>query len=329
MLVMLRAIAFADAGETPIDSPELISEAVKRGDSLVWVDLLDPTDEDFCWIEQEFKLHPLSIEEARRRGQRPKLERYETHTFLVTYGGATHDVTDLPELGMFVGPGWLVTLRSTNESGSSFDIEPCLQRFRRTKSHDDGDEVGFLLYSILDEVVLSYFPAIERIEDEIEVLEGDIFMGEQDAESEIQRVLLGLRRELIELRRRVVPLRDVVMAILRQEIDAIDRHHLVYFDEVLSHLLRAIEEIDNQRELLGNAVEAHLSTQANRMNVIMKKMTSWGAILLCATIVTGIYGMNFDNIPLLHNDVGYVLMLIMMAVITFGGYAYFKRKGWL
>jgi magnesium transporter len=108
----------------------------------------------------------------------------------------------------------------------------------------------------------------------------------------------------------------------------VDPRHL-YFQDVLNHLLRAIEELDNQRELLGNAVDAHLAMQANDMNQIMKKMTSWGAILLGATVVTGIYGMNFRNIPLLDSEHGYWLAIASMLLITVGGYLYFKRKDWL
>jgi magnesium transporter len=127
----------------------------------------------------------------------------------------------------------------------------------------------------------------------------------------------------------VVPLRDVVLAVLRQEVSWIDEHNLVYFQDVLNHLLRVVDQLDSQRELLGNAVDAHLATVANKMNVIMKKMTSWGAILICATIVTGIYGMNFKNIPLLDWDWGYYASLTLMAAITIVGYFWFRSKDWL
>jgi len=326
---VLSAIVFTDSQERAVEDPEEISHSLDRAGEMVWVDLEQPTEQDYAWIEQEFHLHPLAMGDARRTGQRPKLDLYGSHSFVVAYSGKTTDVTDLPEVDVFVGPDWLVTVRTANASGELFDVELARDRFRRTRGEDGGDAVGFLLYSILDELVLGYFDTIERIEDDIEDLEGTIFMGESATEPLVQRNMLALRRTLLQFRRRVVPLREVVTSILRREVPWVDLHNLMYFQDVLNHLLRAIDELDNQRELLGNAVDAHLAMQGNRMNVIMKKMTSWGAILICATMVTGIYGMNFHNLPLLENDYGYWVSLGMMLSITVGGYLYFKRKDWL
>jgi len=296
----------------------------------VWVDLLDPSDDDYDWIEREFSLHPLAMHDARRHGQRPKLEVYESHSFLVTYVSIEEGASDLPEVDVFVGDDWLVTVRNRNAAGQAFDIDPVRERFRRThRGDDDVDSVGFLLYSLLDEIVLGYFDAVERTEDDLERFEGTIFLAAEHSERTVQQDLLRLRRELLQFRRRVVPMRDVVLSILRREVPWVDQRHLVYFQDVLNHLLRVVDQIDTQRELLGNAVDAHLATVANHMNVIMKKMTSWGAILICSTIVTGVYGMNFKNIPLPDNDWGYTISMGMMVGITLGGYVYFRRKDWL
>jgi magnesium transporter len=327
---VLSARTFTGKDEETIDDPDQISDAIKQPESLVWVDVQDPSDEDYDWIEQELSLHPLAMRDARKHGQRPKLDIYKTHSFLVTYSSLDDSATDLPEVDLFVGPDWLVTVRNCNAKGKTFGVDKVLERFRRTHNDElDGDEVGFLLYSVLDEIVIGYFDSVDEIEDRLEELETVIFEAAERSERTLQQELLGLRRSLLEFRRRVVPLRDVVQSILREEVPWVDDHNLLYFQDVLSHLLRVADQIDTQRELIGNAVDAHLATVANKMNVIMKKMTSWGAILICATIVTGVYGMNFANIPLLDNDFGYPFSIALMAAITVFGYLWFRKKDWL
>lgn len=145
----------------------------------------------------------------------------------------------------------------------------------------------------------------------------------------VQGELLHLRKVLIALRRKVVPLRDVMLVILRREISVIEDETILYFQDVLDHLLRIVDEIDTQRELLGNVVDAHLALVANRTNSVMKKTSGWGAILIVATLIAGIYGMNFRHMPELTWRFGYLGALGVMLVVTGGLYVYFKRKGWL
>jgi magnesium transporter len=126
-----------------------------------------------------------------------------------------------------------------------------------------------------------------------------------------------------------VPLRDVVLSLLRGEVEWVGPDARVYLQDVFDHLLRIGDEIDNQRELIGNAVDAHLAIVSNQMNEIMKKTTSWGAILLGSALIAGIYGMNFDNMPELGWHYGYHGALAAMATLTVVLYVMFKRKRWL
>ena len=194
----------------------------------------------------------------------------------------------------------------------------------------DGDRgVGFLLYVLLDALVDGYFDAIEESEDGLEAVEEILFDAGPPPDGSLQQDLLVLRKDLVMFRRRVVPLRDVVLSILRREVEWIEPEAILWFQDVLDHLLRVIDQIDTQRELMGNVVDASLALGANRMNEVMKKMTSWGAILIVATLVAGIYGMNFKNMPELSWHYGYFFALGTMLVTTGGLYLYFKRKGWL
>ena len=316
----IEAKAYDESGAHDIPDPADISEVVGTK-KLLWVDLLDPDDDDFGCIAEEFQLHPLAMEDARKHGQRPKLEQYPTHAFVVAYSSS------LAEIDLFVGPDWLVSVREHNEDGSACPIDSMKARFERTRPEQA--TVGFLLYTILDEIVDGYFACAEAFEDRIEEFEERILDENAGNDQGIQGALLTLRRELVEFRRKVVPLRDVLQALLRGDVAWIDADARVLLQDVLDHVLRAIDQLDSERELVGNAVDAHLAISSNRMNQVMKRMTSWGAILLGSTLVAGIYGMNFEHMPELGWQTGYPMALGIMLMITIGGYLYFKRKDWL
>jgi magnesium transporter len=293
--------------------------------SLVWVDSTGPDEGDLALLAEAFPLHELAVEDVSRHGQRAKLEIYPDHAFLVAYARAADG--DLSEVDLFVGPGWLVSVRETNELGEVFELDVVKERYRRVRDLDRG--AGFLLYVLLDALVDGYFDAIEESEDELERVEEILFDLGPPPEGALQRDLLELRKALVMFRRRVVPLRDVVLSILRREVEWIEEEAIIYFQDVLDHLLRVIDQIDTQRELMGNVVDASLALSGNRMNQVMKKMTSWGAILIVATLIAGIYGMNFKNMPELGWHYGYFFALGSMLVVTGGLYLYFKRKSWL
>lgn len=323
---MFKAWVYNGGSSVRTEDVAAIPGIIQDEKSLVWIDLLDPDDAEYDAIERIFHLHPLAVEDAKKHGQRPKLETYASHAFLVAYG-AYHDPADLPEIDVFIGPTWIVTVRERNKRGATVDADAVRRRFERTRG--EGSVPGYLVYTLLDEIVDGYFDTVDRIEDHLERLEAKIWVGSEADETGLQRELLHLRRELVLFRRRIVPLRDVVLAILRREIVWIDDHNLVWFQDVLDHLLRILDQVDALRELLGNAVDAHLAIVANRMNLIMKKMTSWGAILVVASIITGVYGMNFVEIPGASADNGFAVAVGAILVITTGLYLYFKKKDWL
>jgi magnesium transporter len=324
---VLTATMFGDDGTTKqITDHDEISDVIAAGGSLVWVDVLDAAEADLSKIEEEFGLHPLAMEDVRHPGQRPKIERYDTHAYLVAYA-SNGDPKQLSELDVFVAQGWMVTIRHSFRDDPCIDMDEVAARFDRTRH--EHNTVGFLLYTLLDTVVDTYFDALDGTEDELEVIEARIFTADTREERELQQRLLSLRRELLMFRRRVVPLRDVLQVILRQEVQPIREDVQRYYQDVLDHILRVVDTLETQRELLGNAVDAHLAVVNNNMNQIMKKMTSWGAILFGAALITGVYGMNFDNMPELHWHYGYFIALGLMLALTGGLYAWFRKRDWL
>ena len=322
---MLTATVFEDGGgTTEITDPDRISDLVGQAECLLWVDVVDPTDDDLDTVQREFSLHPLAMEDLRHPGQRPKIERYDSHAFLVAYA-SNGDPRHLAEIDIFIAEGWLVTVRRTYKGDECIDVLDLAARFDRTR--EGHSTVGFLVYTLLDGIVDTYFDALDTTEDELEQIESRIFqVGGEDM---LQQELLKLRRELLMFRRRVVPLRDVLQVILRQEVQPIREDVQRYFQDTLDHILRVVDTLETQRELLGNAVDAHLAVVNNAMNDIMKKMTSWGAILFGAALITGIYGMNFDYMPELGWHYGYFIALGLMLTLTISLYTWFKKKGWL
>ena len=305
---------------------DLISELLAEHGCLVWLDVTDPTEDDFELIQSELGLHPLVMEDLRHPGQRPKVESYETHAFLVAYA-SDGDPRRLTEVDVLLAEQWMVTVRSAGGDAVGLDVAEIEQRFERTRSGHT--TAGYLLYTVLDAVVDTYFDALDRTEDDLEQIESKIFAVDHTHEAALQQELLALRRVLLLFRRRVVPLREVLQTILRQEVHPIGGEVQRYYQDVLDHILRVVDTLETQRELLGNAVDAHLAVVNNNMNEIMKKMTSWGAILFGAALVSGIYGMNFTNMPELNWHYGYFMALGSMLVLTVSLYVWFKKKGWL
>jgi magnesium transporter len=317
---VITARCYPDGTVREID-PADVSEAIKIDDQLVWVDLVAPDDADLKVVQEEFSLHPLALEDVRERHQRPKLEHYPDHAFVVVY------TAERREIDIFVGPTWLVTVRQGDTSEETAFLEGARRRFERTRS--DHVTVGFLLYVILDELVDGYFTRNDEMEDRLEDLENEIFSEEPNTERAIQEELYDVRRRLLAYRRLAMPTRDVLSALLRGEVEWVDQNALTHLQDVYDHVLRAIDMVDTHRELMGNAVDAHLAIISNHQNRVMKRMTSWGAILLGSTLIAGIYGMNFEHIPELAWGLGYPFALAVMATITGVGYWWFKRRDWL
>jgi magnesium transporter len=322
---VVTAVVYNAESSWTVRGVEAIVSAVVDASNLVWIDLEGPDEDEFVAVSSALRLHELAIEDVRKHGQRAKLDRYLDHAFLVAYARAEDG--DMCEVDFFIGPNWLLSVRELNDHGETFSVEFVKTRFERLRSPEFG--VGYLLYCLLDELVDGYFGEAEHAEDKLEAIEDILFEVGPPPDGSLQQDLLQLRRSLITFRRRVVPLRDVVLSLLRREVPWIEEKSIVYFEDVLDHLLRVTDQIDTQRELMGNVVDASLALTSNRMNEVMKKMTSWGAILIVATLVAGIYGMNFTEMPELHWRYGYYMALGTMLLTTSALFFYFRRKKWL
>jgi magnesium transporter len=304
--------------------PARVSDHLQESGTLVWLDLEDPTDQELSLIQEEFSLHPLAIEDTRHRGQRPKIEAYEGYYFLVLYAIEPGvDQIHSREMHAFVGSSYLITLRFD----PAFDLGPVLKRWER---HEDliREGGGYLLYALLDQVVDGYFALVDALEDASEEIEAGVF-GEGDRpDTQVQERIFRQKKNLLEMRRLVTPLRDV-LTILQDDQSIVTERLRAYYRDVADHVIRVATFIDNIRELLTAALEAHLSQVSNRLNVVMKQVTSWAAIILIPTLIAGIYGMNFRFMPELDWPLGYPFALGLMGISAGLLYLVFRRRGWL
>jgi magnesium transporter len=303
--------------------PTRVSDLISESGARVWLDLTDPSEEELTLIGEEFGLHPLAIEDTLHRNQRPKVEFYEGYFFLVLHALSLDEKDDLVdgELHVFAGHRFLLTIRYS----PLFDLTEVRKRWDR-QPELTGHGGGFLLYALLDEVVDDYFTVVERFEDLSEEVEDRVFAEQPDPE--VQQAIFHLKRRAVEFRRLVIPLREVLDLVQEQPGFVTDQLR-PYYRDVADHVIRTMEFIDNVRELLTSALEAQLSQVSNRLNVIMKQLTSWAGIILVPTLIAGIYGMNFDHMPELHWKYGYAYALGLMFVSMFVLYRVFKKRDWL
>lgn len=288
---------------------------------VTWIDVVDPTEEELEALAGQYGLSSRTFDEAHRRAARPTMHRFDDHVYIVAFSGS------LAEIDMYLGPTWFITLRRHDPDGREWDPQSCLDLFQRRNSTTTTS--GQLFATMLEQLIDGYFDTTDVLEDRLEVIEDTIFRDGERTEQRLQHDLFELRRELLRLRRAVVPLREVLSAILRHEVLWIDGDALVTCRDAFDKLLRAVDLVDEQRELVGNAVEAHLAVMSNQMNLVMKKLTAGGSIVFGATLIAGIYGMNFTHMPELDWKLGYPMALAMMGVLSVALYRMFRKRDWL
>ncbi len=288
-----------------------------------WIDVVDATDDELESLDQEYGLGERTFDEARRRAARPTMQRLADHTYIVAFSGS------LAEIDMYLGDNWFITIRRHDEEGREWDTAVALARVERLGTAADP---AMILATVLEELVDGYFDSTDAMENQLEEIEERIFgdpIETTRAEQRVQAELFGVRRQLLELRRAVVPLREVLSALLRREVTWVDGEALVIIRDTFDKLLRAVDIVDELRELVGNAVDAHLAVMSNQMNAVMKQLTAWGSIVFGATLIAGIYGMNFVHMPELEWYYGYPFALGMMAVLSVVLFRVFRRRDWL
>lgn len=294
--------------------------------SVVWLDLCRPTAADFAMIDAEFGLHELAVEDALQESQRPKLDRYASHLFLSAYAvvlDTTGTRLTTSEIAAFITDQALITVRKDD----GFDITAVLARWDGSADLA-GNGVAFLLHGVLDHIVDGHFDAVQQLDDSIEQLEELLFDERRSQVHAVQRRSFQLRRNLVVLRRVVLPMREVLNSLLRRDLHVVGEAMTPYYQDVYDHVLRATEWTESLRDLVATIVETNLTMQANHMNMIMKKVTSWAAIIAVPTAITGFYGQNLPY-PGAGSHWGVLTSTALIAAASALLFMVFRRRDWL
>ncbi|HTV19876.1 MAG TPA: magnesium/cobalt transporter CorA [Polyangiaceae bacterium] len=309
--------------------------------TLRWIDLRGE-EKGLERLRAEFSFHPLAIEDCRVFDQRPKLEEYRDHLFLVTQSFAVrsgkapsvsptsataqleHAGLELHELHAFLGKNYLVTVHSG-------DITALEQVWTRVSENPSLLERGvdFVYYLIASRLVEANFPLLDDITDELEEIEDRVLST--PARKDLARIF-ELKRRLVHMRKVLSPQRDTMVTLARRGDPRVSERSSHYFRDVHDQLVRLNESIEANRDLLSNALDAYLSAVSNRTNEIMKSLTLLSAVFLPLAFIVGFFGQNFDDLPGLphwpeHDGLMYV-MLAMCAATPIGMLVWFRSRRW-
>jgi magnesium transporter len=323
---MIRIEIFTGSNSYQGNIPlEEISDVIADPENVIWIDLEDPTPHDFQLLAGEFQFHPLAIEDATKRHQRPKLDQYDTFRFIVFYAvypDRKDSAFSTQEISFFVGSNYLVTVHT----GHCREISATATRWKDNVLQIRSRRIATLLYSILDQIVDNYFPVLDIVAERADAVEEAIL---NHTSPQTLEEIFQLRKALLALRRVLAPERDLMSMLTRRDIELLGPDTAIYFQDVYDHVLRVTDAIDTYRDLLGGALDAHLSVISNNLNQIMRTLASWSIILMTLALIAGMYGMNFTLTPSQEWPFGFWYSIGLMLVLGGGLFGLFKRINWL
>jgi magnesium transporter len=320
----MQVLAYGPAGfvEQTLSSPEAISSFLGQW-PVVWLNVDGLGDvETIRKIGEIFGIHPLALEDVVNVHQRPKVEPYEKHLFIVMQMLLAGEKVDTEQLGLFLGGNFVLTFQEW--PGDCFD--PVRDRIRKNHGRLRAAGPDYLAYSLLDAVVDFYFPVLESYGERLETIEQQVVT---EPRRETLAGIHDIKRNLLTMRRAAWPMREALNSLLREDNPFITGDTRTYLRDCYDHSVRIIDILETDRETAFSLLETYLSSLSNRMNEIMKVLTIIATIFIPLTFIVGIYGMNFVNMPELHTRWGYPAIMALMAVIAGGMLLYFRRRGWL
>lgn len=338
--------ALARFGNGPIQEidPARIDSVIDRVGAVLWLDIQDPGANDVVLLRDEFHFHELALEDVERRGQRPKVDAYDDYYFFVLYAAhcSAKEGLTTQEIHCFWGPNFVVTLHDGPVHEVAFAIDrwlaevrsltqapartPIWERVRRkmVRRRRREEDVAFQVYVLLDAVVDGYFPVIDVLAERIEEVEDRAMSGDHRLVADV----LGLRRQLVEARRLLGPSRDVLNELMRAHVAVFPRSLDPYLTDVYDHVVRAMDNLDLQRDLLASAMESYLSVTSNRLNQSMRTLTAATIGLMIPTLIAGVYGMNY-GLPGQDWEYGFAFAIGLMLLTVTGALMRFRKIGWL
>jgi magnesium transporter len=321
--MLVNCVAYRQ-GKRIADIPvEEIGRYVRQPDCFVWVALKSPEPAELDAMRREFGLHELAVEDARHGHQRPKIEEYGDSLFVVLHTVEVADQELVPgEVDVFVGSNYVLSVRSGARQGFA-NVRARCEREPEHLKHGS----GFVLYALMDAVVDRYFPVLERLEARLEACEDSIFAATTGRKSVEE--LYSLKRELTTLQHAVRPLLEATGKLHGARVPGVCGGMQDHFRDVHDHLTRINQSIDALREMVTAAMSVNLSLISLAENETTKRLAAYGALVAVPTLIAGLYGMNFQNMPELSWTLGYPIVLGAMLAIDAWIFVRLRRAGWL
>ncbi len=323
--MLINSVLYKDGKRVRSDAnlAELLEQAQRDG-GFIWLGIKDPTADEFHQIAEVFGLHPLAVEDALHAQQRPKIEDYGALEFLVIktlfYDEATTQV-ETGDLMFYIGTHFVITVRH----GDGADLADV-----RSSIEDDPAHLSLgpyaVVHSVLDRIVDTYQTISLELERDVADIEVRVFSNERKSWSQ---QLYFLKREVVEYRRAVDPVRPITNQLARDRQLSIPEGIRLFFRDIDDHLNRAADLVSSLDSLIASAIAVDMTQVQLQQNEDMRKISAWVALAAVPTAVAGIYGMNFDNMPELHSEHGYFIVIGFMASVSGLLFRKFKKSNWL
>ncbi|WP_069761284.1 magnesium/cobalt transporter CorA [Streptomyces sp. LUP47B] len=317
--------------EGPEDLSDALDEARSAG-GFVWIGLHEPTEKEFDLVTREFGLHPLSVEDALKAHQRPKLEVYDDSLFVVlkpVVYEPESDTVSTGEVMLFLGDAFVVTVRH----GVGSPLKAVRERLEQ-EPELLGKGPTAVLYAVADAVVDHYLEVATELGTDLEELEAEVFSPDGGGSRHTASRIYTFKRQVLEFRRATVPLsmpltRLAGVGAYGGTVPFVNDRARPFFRDVNDHLARVNESVEGLDRLVSDVLSAHLAQMSVRQNDDMRKISAWAAMAAVPTMIAGIYGMNFDHMPELHWVWAYPAVIALMGALEVLLYRLFKRRGWL
>lgn len=290
-----------------------------------WINVDGLRKADVEAICNHYGIHYLILEDILSTGQRPKMDEIEGLVFCLLnmlYFNEAESSVETEQISIVLGNNFVISFQEDAERDV---FNPLRERLRIANSKVRQNKADFIFYSLIDLIVDNYFVVMEKLGDKIESLEEDIV---RNPNTRSLAKINMLRKEMIILKRSIAPVRELVGGILRSENELIQERTEKYFKDVYDHIVQANDLAENYRDMMMNLHDLYLNNVNLRMNEVMKVMAVVTCLLAPATVIGGIFGMNFDRIPLLHNQWGFFISVGLMLFIPLVMIRVFRKRGW-
>jgi len=321
---MIVNCAVYEGGQKLSDIPLTeVRRHLDRRDCFVWVALKDAQTSELAALQEEFGLHELAVEDAQKGHQRPKIEEYGPSLFIVLHLiERSGDELQTGEVAIFVGPQYVISVRRDAQVGFT-DVRRRCEQEPELLRHGP----AYVLYALMDNIVDRYFPVLDQLSAEIEEIEERIFAG-QTTRAQIE-ALYSLKRKLMTLDHATLPLLEVAGKLHGGRVPPICAGLHDYFRDVYDHLLRLKQSIDNLRDMVTTVISVNLSLITIQENEVTKRLAAYAALVAVPTMVAGVYGMNFANMPELQWAYGYPTAVASMVLIDLYLVYRFRKAKWM